>query len=249
MEGGTDERMGEALDHAEVCIIFVSKAYKHSANCHFESSYANQLKKRGKLVLIFVMMDPTYTTVSKPDFVDGWLGFMIGDALWYPLFNESHVESTARAITKVVGDRCQRGGTAPPLAPLASPPPPPIPTPTPSSSSVSESEKILSEALVEKDKALADMHKVLMEKDKMLIDSLAEKDRALMQMISEKNAQTERLQQEIQSMQARILALETSSTSQLARRSDTAAAVSSISPDLKEILRTTIANAWKDRNF
>jgi hypothetical protein len=41
--------------------------------------------KKQKLNIIYVMLDKNYTTVSTPNCVDGWLGIMLGDALWYHL--------------------------------------------------------------------------------------------------------------------------------------------------------------------
>jgi hypothetical protein len=103
MTGSTDERMAEALEAASHVIIVVSKDYKESANCRMEAKYANQLTKKGKLKTIFLMVQNEYTTASTPEYCDGWLGIMIGDSLWYPLWNENQIESTANEISKVVG--------------------------------------------------------------------------------------------------------------------------------------------------
>ena len=48
------------------------------------------------------MLDKNYTTVSSPNCADGWLGIMIGDALWYPLWEQSHLETTANEISKAL---------------------------------------------------------------------------------------------------------------------------------------------------
>jgi len=96
--------MGEALDASSHVIMVVSKPYKESSNCRMEASYANQLQKKGKLRIIFVMAQQHYTTVSTPDSCDGWLGVTIGDALWYPLWTDAHIKSTATEISKIVGD-------------------------------------------------------------------------------------------------------------------------------------------------
>jgi hypothetical protein len=68
-----------------------------------EAKYANQMSKKGKLKLVFVMMESNYTTVSTPDCCDGWLGIMLGDQLWYPLWDENQVESTARQLASMIG--------------------------------------------------------------------------------------------------------------------------------------------------
>jgi hypothetical protein len=59
--------------------------------------YINDLHKRGKLKIIFVMMDETYTTRSTES-VDGWLGIMIGDNLWQALWADKQLDQTAAAI-------------------------------------------------------------------------------------------------------------------------------------------------------
>lgn len=53
------------------------------------------------------MMQKTYTTVSEPDYCDGWLGIMIGDALWYPLWDENTVANACKNIVDIVGDSCR----------------------------------------------------------------------------------------------------------------------------------------------
>ena len=47
------------------------------------------------------MMENDYTTVSNPP-VDGWLGFFIGQELWYPLFDAKNVSGTANEIDKMI---------------------------------------------------------------------------------------------------------------------------------------------------
>jgi hypothetical protein len=84
-------------------IVCVSRQYKQSSNCRMEAKYANDRFKRGRLKLLYVMMDAQYTTRSEPECVDGWLGIMLGDALWYPLWNEASVASTAKTLASVLG--------------------------------------------------------------------------------------------------------------------------------------------------
>lgn len=108
MTGSTDERMGEALDAASFVIMVVSKPYKESSNCRMEASYANQLQKKGKTKIIFVMAQQNYTTVSSPYCCDGWLGVTIGDALWYPLWDDAQIRSTANEIIKIIGNNTAR---------------------------------------------------------------------------------------------------------------------------------------------
>jgi hypothetical protein len=49
------------------------------------------------------MMQENYTTHSQPDACSGWLGIMIGEDLWYPLFDETSVASAASGIAKRLG--------------------------------------------------------------------------------------------------------------------------------------------------
>ena len=56
-----------------------------------------------------MMMQEEYTTVSTPESCDGYLGLMIGGALWYPLYSEKNVASTAKQIAELVGDHARTG--------------------------------------------------------------------------------------------------------------------------------------------
>ena len=103
MAGCTDDRMAEALEAAQVVVVCVSRMYKERPNCRMEAKYANQLFKKGRLQILYVMMQPTYTTVSEPDCCDGWLGIQIGDALWYPLWDQSAVLHTVDSLLSVIG--------------------------------------------------------------------------------------------------------------------------------------------------
>ena len=55
-------------------------------------------------------MDNEYTTVSKGKTVDGWLGFMVGTELWYPLWSLDNVQSTATELAKLIGNNAKRDG-------------------------------------------------------------------------------------------------------------------------------------------
>jgi hypothetical protein len=70
MSEATDEKMAEAVESASVVIVCASKPYKESANCRLEAKYANQRLKKGKLKVMFVMMQQEYTTVSGDDCCD-----------------------------------------------------------------------------------------------------------------------------------------------------------------------------------
>jgi hypothetical protein len=110
MAGSTDERMAEAIEAAQVVVMCVSRIYKERPNCRMEAKYANQLYKKGKLQILYVMMQADYTTVSEPYCCDGWLGIQIGDALWYPLWEPDMVEATADNLLSLIGDKCKLQG-------------------------------------------------------------------------------------------------------------------------------------------
>ncbi len=103
MSGSTDDCMADAIEHSHTIIICVSPAYKASANCRMEAKYANDMHKRGKVKLVFVMMEHGYTTRSSPEHVDGWLGLMIGDHLWHAMWAGDHVAAVAAAIHVAIG--------------------------------------------------------------------------------------------------------------------------------------------------
>ena len=100
MSGDIVERMAEAIQNSYAMIIFVSPQYKESINCRSEAKYARACG----LKLIYIMLDSMYTTVSAPSRVDGWLGFMIGSELWYPLWQESHFQTTLKEVMQILGD-------------------------------------------------------------------------------------------------------------------------------------------------
>ena len=102
MSGSTDDCMAAAIEHSHTIVVCVSRAYKASANCRMEAKYANDMHKRGKVKLVFVMMDQAYTTRSSPEYVDGWLGLMIGDQLWHAMWSADQVAAVAAAIQAAV---------------------------------------------------------------------------------------------------------------------------------------------------
>lgn len=103
MSGETDSRMAEAIEASSFVVVCVSSKYKDSANCRMEAKYSNSRAKKGLLNCVFVMMDSDYTTHSSPACVDGWLAFMIGDALWYPLWEKANIQGTAFELSKIFG--------------------------------------------------------------------------------------------------------------------------------------------------
>ena len=83
MAGSTDTIMAAAVEASSHVVVCVSRGYKNSANCEQEAAYARQFEKKRKLKIIYLMMQSDFTTVSQPDSVDGWLGIMVGNSLWW----------------------------------------------------------------------------------------------------------------------------------------------------------------------
>ncbi len=108
MSGETGNAMADAVESSYAVIVCISPEYKQSIDCRMQAKYANDLFKRGKLKLLYCCMNASYTTLSQPECVDGWLGFMIGDALWYPLWDQECLDSTATALAKSIGDHGSR---------------------------------------------------------------------------------------------------------------------------------------------
>ncbi len=120
MSGSTDDCMADAIEHSHTIIICVSPAYKASANCRMEAKYANDMHKRGKVKLVFIMMEQDYTTRSSPEYVDGWLGLMIGDHLWHAMWAQDQVTAVAAAIHVAIGP-ASAAAAAPAAAVVAAP--------------------------------------------------------------------------------------------------------------------------------
>jgi hypothetical protein len=107
MSGDIIETMGEAIEKSYVVIIFVSPEYKESTNCRNEAGYARARAGNSDLKLIYMMMNEQYHTGSRPRKVDGWLGFMIGSDLWYPLWDENKIESAASSVAALIGNNAK----------------------------------------------------------------------------------------------------------------------------------------------
>ena len=104
MIGSSDQRMAEAVEASEFVMMLVSPQYFLSAACEKEAQYASARRKK----LVFIMLDPTYTTVSSPNFVGGWLGLMIGTQIWYPCFNVADAPALANKLAvDVFKDSCK----------------------------------------------------------------------------------------------------------------------------------------------
>ena len=142
MAGSTDEIMAAAVEASSHFVVCVSREYKNSANCRQEATYARQFEKKGKLKMIYVMMQSDFTSVSQPDSVDGWLGAMLGNSLWcvpviclitpdfyrltrvcrYAAWNPDELDD----ICAKISDRIKAGDLASPAFQISIPPANPI---------------------------------------------------------------------------------------------------------------------------
>jgi hypothetical protein len=125
MQGSADAMMADALDKSHTCIICISKKYKESPNCMQEGKYANQRRKRGKLNIQFLMMDSNYTTSSEES-PDGWLGMMLGDAIWNPCWDEGCMDGCVKAMDANLTGQAESAKVAPVAAPKREGAPPTV---------------------------------------------------------------------------------------------------------------------------
>lgn len=97
----------DAVDHSYAVIIFVSKEYRDSPACRFTAEYAvTKAATRGaenELKVLYVMLDEQFTPYSRPTAVDGWLGYLIGAGIWYPLWHINHIDTTAQSLSDRIG--------------------------------------------------------------------------------------------------------------------------------------------------
>ena len=105
MSGASDAKMAEAVEKSHAVLVFVSKEYNASVNCQKEAKYAHQRRDKGKVQIHYVMLQRDYTTVSKPDCIEGTLALWIGDEIWYSLFEESQVAGTGDTLADLMGDQ------------------------------------------------------------------------------------------------------------------------------------------------
>lgn len=99
LSGDIEASLATAIDYAHVVIICVSKQYKESINCRSEAQYCKLKNKK----VLYLMMNESYHTRSSPESLDGWLAFMLGGDLWYPLWNEHVISNTVNELINLIG--------------------------------------------------------------------------------------------------------------------------------------------------
>ncbi|KAK6183585.1 hypothetical protein SNE40_011038 [Patella caerulea] len=101
MEGSTLQAMAEAIEHADVVLICMSRKYKDSPNCRAEAEYAHQLRKK----VIPLIMEKGY----RPD---GWLGMILGAKLFYDFSGKYPFESKIDGLLREVHQTMNGGEKA-----------------------------------------------------------------------------------------------------------------------------------------
>lgn len=100
MKGNINSVMADAVESSALVVAIISEGYKKSANCRMEAEYAFQLKRNEVLDMVYIMADPNYTTLTKERRVDGWLGLMVGQSLWYPAFDDAMIDDSVHSIVE-----------------------------------------------------------------------------------------------------------------------------------------------------
>jgi len=77
MAGSTVEAMAGAIEGSDAVLMCLSKSYKESPNCRAEAEYA----RNRKVPIIPLMIENHYNA-------DGWLGFILGEKLWYASWDD-----------------------------------------------------------------------------------------------------------------------------------------------------------------
>jgi hypothetical protein len=100
MRGSTVDAMSDAVDGAAMLLIGVSRAYKESANCRMEASYAHTQT----VPMVPMLMQDGYKA-------NGWLGMLLGTRLWYAFHTleeqpeqlEARMDAMVREIDTICG--------------------------------------------------------------------------------------------------------------------------------------------------
>jgi hypothetical protein len=99
MKGSTVDTMALAVEGSELMLIGMSRAYKESSNCRMEAQYGLQKKKP------FIPLK-----LTKGYEADGWLGLMLGTAMYYAFYDEalssaSVFDSRMESLCREIGPR------------------------------------------------------------------------------------------------------------------------------------------------
>jgi len=101
------ESMADAVENAKAVCVFVTPAYKESANCRRECAYAIEQKKP----IVWIMCNQEY----KPN---GWLGISMGTARWLPAWDDGLGPSIVGMVDQ---SKAKSSEAKPPLPPPSTP--------------------------------------------------------------------------------------------------------------------------------
>lgn len=102
----------EVTEKLRVCTVFVScvtRKFTFNMNCkklvlHCRKMMEMDRKKAPEM--LYVMVHGDFTTESQPYHCrEGWLGYMLRDALWSPAWSHAHIAGAAEAIGGVIALR------------------------------------------------------------------------------------------------------------------------------------------------
>lgn len=101
MEGHTLEAMADAVGNASAVLMFVTRAYKESANCRREGSYAQDLRKP----IIPIILEPGYSM----DGTWGWLGLVLAGKLFIDMAHEKQFDVKTSELIGEIATQTEGG--------------------------------------------------------------------------------------------------------------------------------------------
>jgi hypothetical protein len=114
VEDQSVDSFAAAIEKSYLMIVCYSQAYSESEICRAEAVYARKINLNkdnpNTISIKFVKMDEIYEPV-------GWLGFLLGDSIWYPLWSKDHVETTAWDLMKNIPSNTGNPERTPPKKP------------------------------------------------------------------------------------------------------------------------------------
>ncbi|XP_072016277.1 uncharacterized protein [Amphiura filiformis] len=97
MVGDTLACMADAVENADAILMCVSKRYQNSRNCKKEAEYAFQKDK----VIIPLKVEKDFQPT-------GWLGLLMGTALYYQAHSDEMLDTIFSDVVKELGDKGKR---------------------------------------------------------------------------------------------------------------------------------------------
>lgn len=102
----------EVTEKLRLCTVFVScvtRKFTFNMNCKKLVLHCRkmvEMDKKKAPEMLYVMIHGDFTTESQPYHCrEGWLGYMLRDALWSPAWSHAHIAGAAEAIAGVIALR------------------------------------------------------------------------------------------------------------------------------------------------